>query len=229
MKLLPKLAAIAGALVASTALAADHKDGDAVQTDPATDINDVYAFTNAGNVVLAMTVSPFAATGAKFSDVAQYVFHVESYDKFGGVKSGSTDVICTFATSQAIQCWVGNKDYVTGDASAASGITSTSGKTKVFAGLRADPFYFYLTGFKNTRAAALAAAGTPPGLMFNPNNCPQLNAATVTALQGLLITNDQTKNDFATANVLGLTLEVDKSLLVANPDEVISVWASTNK
>jgi hypothetical protein len=226
MKLLPKLAAIAAALVASTALAADHRDGDAVQTDPSTDINDVYTFTNGNNVVLAMTVSPFAATGAKFSDVAQYVFHVESYDKFGGAKSGSTDVICTFATDQKIQCWVGNKDYVTGDASAAAGITSTTGKTKVFAGLRADPFYFYLTGFKNTRSAALAAAGT---LMFNPNNCPQLNAATVTALQGLLITNDQTKNDFAMANVLGLTLEVDKSLLIANPDEVISVWASTNK
>jgi len=235
MKLLPKLAAVACAMVATTALAADHKDGDGVKADPASDINDVYAFTEGNNVVLAMTVSPFADKAtAKFSDVTQYVFHVSSWDKFiGGTQSSSTTVMCTFAADQTIQCWVGDgttvKDYVTGKAGAEAGITSADGKVKVFAGPRADPFYFYLSGFNAARSAALGAINTPGAVMVNPNGCPALTGPQVTALDGLLHTDVQANNDFAMANVLGLTLEIDKNLLIKNPDELISVWASTNK
>src|SRR5437762_1644887 len=82
---------------------------------------------------LAMTVSPLAAAGAKFSDKTQYVFHTSS-GAFGATTS-NVDVICTFDTAQNISCWVGTDDYVTGNASASAGISSTSGKTKVFAGM----------------------------------------------------------------------------------------------
>jgi hypothetical protein len=233
MKLLPKLAVIACAMVATTALAADHRDGDGVKADPASDINDVYAFTEGNNVVLAMTVSPFADKAtAKFSDVTQYVFHVSSWDKFGGTQSSSTMVMCTFAADQTLQCWVGDattvKDYVTGKVTSDAGITSADGKVKVFAGPRADPFYFYLTGFNAARSAALGAINGGM-VMLNPNGCPALTGPTVTALDGLLHTDVQANNDFAMANVLGLSLEIDKNLLIKNPDEVISVWASTNK
>jgi len=233
MKLLPKLAAVACAMVATTALAADHKDGDGVKADPASDINDVYAFTEGNNVVLAMTVAPFADKAtAKFSDVTQYVFHVSSWDKFGGTQSSATTVMCTFATDQKLQCWVGDgttvKDYVTGSASAEAGLASADGKMKVFAGPRADPFYFYLTGFNAARSAALGAINANM-VALNPNGCPDLTGTQVTLLDGLLHTDVQSNNDFAMANVLGLSLEIDKNLLIKNPDEVISVWASTNK
>ncbi len=231
MKLIPKLlAAGVVACVATTALAADHKDGPAVVADPAADINDVFVFPNGNNVVLAMTVSPFADKAtAKFSDVTKYVFHVDSHASFAGATTKSTDVICTFTTAQVASCWVGSADYVTGDASATAGISSASNKVKVFAGPRADPFYFYLTGFNATRNAAIGAI---PGLIaanaINGSGCPNLSAAQVTALQGLLTATTQDQNDLKAANVLGLTLEIDKSLLTANADEVISVWASTN-
>jgi hypothetical protein len=233
MKFIPKLMA-AGlvATVATTAFAADHKDGSAVVTDPSTDINDVFVFPKGNNVVLAMTVSPFADATAKFSDAAKYVFHVDSYTAFGGTKTKSTDVICTFTTAQVASCWVGTADYVTGDASPTAGISSASGKVKVFAGPRADPFYFYLTGFNTARTAAI---GLIPGLLgagkVFMSGCPDLDgymAGTSATARGLLQTNDPTKNDFATANVLAITLEIDKSLLTSAPDETIAVWASTN-
>jgi hypothetical protein len=237
MKFLPKLAVFGCALVATTAMAADHKDGPATTADPTADIADVYAFMDGTNVALAMTVSPFAdKTTAKFSDMVLYTWHVTSYNKFGGTKSGNNDVICSFATNQTIQCWVGTKDYVTGDASATTGLTSASGKVKVFAGVRADPFYFYLGspttgGFKKAVADTWAAA---PALItagqVNPNGCPILPTAAQTLLKtDLGVGNtDQTKNDFASANVLAISIEIDKSLLIANPNDVISVWASTN-
>ena len=77
-----------------------------------------------------MTVFPVADANSKFSDAAAYVFHTESAGAFGAT-SNPLDIICTFDAAQKIQCWAGD-EYVTGDASAAAGITSTSGKLKVF-------------------------------------------------------------------------------------------------
>lgn len=246
MKLIPKLLA-AGviATAATTAFAADHRDGDGVVMDPAADINDVFAFTNGNNVVLSMTVSPLAdKASVKFSDAVQYVFHVTSYDSFGGTKSGSADVICKFTTAQVASCWVGTKDYVTGDASPEAGISSASGKVKLFAGVRADPFYFYLTnditstmpasGFAGARAAALNAINTYPGgpaaflgSQVYASGCLKSTSG-ASGLVPLLIATQQSQNTFAAANTLAITLEIDKSLLIGNPNDVIAVWASTN-
>ena len=233
MKLIPKFLAVGlVASMATTAFAADHRDGSAtgVKADPTTDINDLFVFPNGNNVVLAMTVSPFADKAtAKFSDAAKYVFHTTSHVGFTNAATGTEDVICTFTTAQVISCWVGTKDYVTGDASAAAGITSTSGKVKVFAGVRADPFFFYLTGFNNARAAVLSAI---PGILAGgaatlyASGCPRL--ASVTALQTALTAPNQAANDFVTKDTLAITIEIDKSLLTTAADETISVWAATN-
>src|SRR4051812_1770566 len=134
---------------AGIARSADHLDSPATKADPTVDIDDLYAFMDGSNLVLAMTVFPAATTGAKFSDKVQYVIHTSSGAAFGNT-TASEDVICTFDAAQKIQCWAGTDAYVTGDASAASGLASADGKFKVFAGLRADPFFFNLDGFKHT-------------------------------------------------------------------------------
>ena len=61
---------------------ADHRDAPGLLTEPAADINDVYAFVNKanGNVVLAMTVNPFTAPGlnAMFSPDCLYQFKIDT-------------------------------------------------------------------------------------------------------------------------------------------------------
>jgi hypothetical protein len=220
---------LAGLMGSSLALAADHLDGPAVQKDAATDINDVYTWMDGNNVVMAMTVHPAATTASKFSDAAQYVLHAGSSDSLLANPAGAdiNNVICTFDAAQKIQCWLGTKDYVTGDASAAAGITSTSGKLKVFAGLRADPFFFNLQGFRDTVSTVKAAAG---GLTFDAFGCPTVDATTSGALVGLLgsSTSGATEDFFKDLNVLSIVVSIDKAELTTSAKPLLAVWASTN-
>lgn len=222
--------ALAITLGGPSAFAADHIDG----FDPGTDgdITDVYTWAQNDKLVLVMNVNAVAAADAKFSDALHYAFHLESAAMFGtaGTKK---DVVCEFDATQTIQCWVGDPagkvdDSVTGDASASAGITSSSGKVKVFAGLRADPFYFNLGGFLDTVATVKSAA---PTLTFDGADCPQLDANTATLLIGMLQGTNMgmgaAENFFAPLNVLSIVMELDKSL-VAGGGDTVSVWASTH-
>jgi hypothetical protein len=216
---------------ASWAIAADHIDASVVIADPAADITDLYAWTDAGNVVFALNVSPLATATAKFSDKVQYVVHTESMAAFGA-KGEKSNIICTFDAAQKISCWVGEKGYVTGDASKPEGIQSEDKLIKVFAGLRDDPFFFNLAGFQDSVATVKKAA---PTLMFDPAGCPKLDAATSTVLVGKLKADPGStppggaaKDFFAGKNVLSIVLSVDKTLLNAG-GKTMSAWASTNK
>ena len=204
--------------VALSSLAADHADAPAVTADPATDIADIYAWTTADtrNINLVMTV-PVAA----FSDAVQYAFRVESAQTFSAA-GVEVDVICTFASDQSLECWVGNEDYVSGDASSEFGLLSESGLVRVFAGERNDPFFFNASGFNETVATVVTAA---PGLTFDPAGCPTLDSATSTALQTQLATGG---DGFALRSVLALVLQIDRSLLTAGGD-VVAVWGSTHR
>ena len=170
------LAIVAGG---AWAIAADHLDGAAVKTDAAADITDVYAWSGNDKLTLVLNVAPVATIESKFSDAVQYVFHVESSGAYGSAGE-KTDIVCTFDTAQKINCQLGAPgdavvDFVTGDASSTNGITSDSLKMKVYAGLRADPFYFNLEGFKDTVATVDAAEGV---LAFDGSGCPTVDAAT---------------------------------------------------
>lgn len=214
---------------AQGAWAADHLDGPRASADPAADITDVFAWmsADASKVYLAMGVSPKATTASKFSDMVQYVWHTTSSDGYG--KAGtSVDVVCTFDAAQKISCWAGD-EYVTGDASNPAGITSTSGKLKVFAGLRDDPFFFSLDSFN---AVAKTVAGAAASLKFDGSGCPALDSATSTALVTGLKTAADGKGgpavDFFTKlNALYIVISVDKTVILKNT--VMSVWGSTNK
>lgn len=228
------MAAIGGACLLTAvvspkmARSADHRDGPAVKTDPSTDINDVYTWNDGNNVVLAMTVFPVADANSKFSDAALYVLHTESAASFGAT-SNPVDIICSFDAAQKISCWGPGTEFVTGDASAAAGLASTSGKMKVFAGRRADPFFFNLDGFNENRQLVLGAAGT---LNFDQNGCPAIDSPTSAAIVGKLQGTDggAAVDFFKNLNTLAIVVSIDKALITNNgASPLVTVWASTNK
>jgi hypothetical protein len=207
------------------ARSADHLDAPAAKADPTVDLDDLYAFMDGPRAVFALTLFPAATTGAKFSDKVQYVIHTSSGSAFGATTKNE-DIVCTFSTAQAIQCWAGTDEYVTGDASAAAGLSSADGKLKVFAGLRADPFFFNLAGFKHTAATVESAAS---GLTFDVAGCPLLDNGTAALLRSQLQSapdGGAAEDFFAPLNGLAIVVSIDKSLVTAGGPLVAS-WGAT--
>lgn len=214
---------------------ADHRDSPATTAEPMADLADVYAWmsADAADLNMALTVSPFAGATSSFSDATQYVFHVGSRANFGATVEDDTRVVCQFYTADAIECWVladdgSVADYVVGDPSSPSGLVSASGDVRVFAGLRSDPFFFNLDGFRRTVDTVRAAAAA--GLSFDAGNCPTVDAATSTTLVTQLTTdpdNMPATDDFGDADVLALVVQIDKSL-VTTGGPILAAWASTH-
>ncbi len=258
--MLRRLLAVAGmvAVCAATARAADHADGpSATQSlmDLTGDITDVYAFTDATNVNLIMDVGTNSTTSSKFSNAIQYVFHVNGITGLTDTAPLQSTVVCTFDTTGKASCWLqqGGKtvDYVTGDASATTGVMAADGKMKVFAGVRNDPFFFNIQGFRKVTGfvgqnfAALGPTLTSGG-------CPQLDGAgspvSSAAVRTLLKSqsdgttpgvDDFAKNGTAastsgipnvTGNILSLVVAIPKTALTNNGAKpILGVWASTHK
>jgi hypothetical protein len=216
------------------ALAADHADAPGVFADPSTDITDVYTWMpDATHVALVMNVFPSAAATSKFSSSAKYVFHTAGFASLGGTQDPEVDVICTFdtAATQNVSCWVGALQYVSGNASNTAGLASADGKVKVFTGLRDDPFFFNLGGFRDMasdmtadlQSATLDAAGCP-------NNLPAVvRSAVIADLSHTVHGTMPPADTYAGANVLSIVLQVDKSLLLSGGHSLLSVWGSTNQ
>jgi hypothetical protein len=225
-----KLPVVFALLVSSAVYAADHLDGPGVLTDPSADITDLFAWTAADgqHLNLVMNVFPAATTASKFSNTVQYVFHTSSTTAFGTAATSTEDIICTFDAAQAISCWAGT-EYVNGNANVETGIASTSGKLRVFAGLRDDPFFFNEAGFKNEVSTVQSAASS---LTFDAAGCPAIDASTSTALLNILThgaTSTAPAVDFFSGfNVLAIVLQVDLSI-VNKGGPVVSVWGSTNR
>jgi len=212
-----------------TAYAADHRDGPAATANKDADINDIFAWTDAGGqkVNLALTFHPAAAAGVMPSDAVLYVFHLNSKQTFTATASTEVRIICGFDTQQAISCWAGDSEYVTGKADGAEGITSKSGKLKVFAGMRNDPFFFNVAGFAATVGMVKSAASS---LTFDPAGCPQLDTGTSNALVTQLkrdANGGAAKDFFGTSNTLAIVVQVDKSLVTPG-GPIVGVWGSTH-
>ncbi len=229
-RVMTALALVAGAALvigySASALSADHQDSPATLSAPTADINDVYTWMDGNNVVLAMTVYPAAPSGAAFDPTVQYVLHTASGTSILLPPSDPVDVIATFDATGNIKLWLGSTEYVTGNPGSSSGLTSADGKVKVFAGLRADPFFFNLDGFKNAVATVESVAGS---LTFNEAGCPALNSAQETLLVGQLASapdGGAPSNHFATFNGLAIVVSADKSLLTAG-GPLVSVWGAT--
>lgn len=225
---LAALAVVTFAMGVGLAAAADHIDGPQASADPSADITDVFAWMtpDASKVILVMDLVRNADVTSRFSDGVQYVFHTTSSASYGGAKSAEVAVVCQFDPQQRIECWAGDEAYVTGDAGSLSGIPSANGKLRVYAGLRNDPFFFNLAGFRETCRIVTGAAS---GLTFDAAGCPAVDGATSTALVTQLQSapgGGPAPDSFAGFNVIAIVAEVDKSILTKN-GPIVSVAAAT--
>lgn len=215
-------------LSAPVAQAADHADGTVATADPSTDIGDMYAWMDSGaaNLNMVMTVFPSADKAtSKFSTTNLYVFHVMSKASISdtGVYPEVT-VVCSFDAAQTAQCWAGDSEYVTGNANTPTGLVSKSGKFRVFAGPRNDPFFFNLNAFNNMVTLVkpmLAGTKDAAGCLTS------LTVAQQTAIRNSLSTpvNDY----FVGRNVLAIVVQLDKGMVTTSQRQTITVYGSTNK
>jgi hypothetical protein len=220
--------ALAASVVGTVRIArsADHLDAPATKADPTVDLNDLYTWMDGNNFILALTSFPAATTASKFSNAVQYVIHTSSGATFG-TTTANEDLICTFDTLQNISCWLGTDEYITGNASQPAGLASADGKFKVFAGLRADPFFFNLDGFHHAEATVEGATG----LTADVAGCPTLDPATAAVLRTQLQTSPDggpATDFFANLDGLAIVVSIDKSL-VTKGGAIVSTWASTHK
>jgi hypothetical protein len=206
------LFAIAGlALFASGAFAslatvngADHRDGPMNLANPTADINDVYAFRNGNNLVVAISINPLIApsdnlTRGVFDPAVQLQIHVdrngdltdEALINIRGTTDPATIVIDGAGVSIAAP--------VTPPGSTTPVITDAQG-LRVFAGLRDDPFFFDLTAFQafvaNPQAPARglrpASAGAPADTFAGTNIFAVVIEVPITALTGAANANTGT-------------------------------------
>jgi hypothetical protein len=224
--------------------AADHLDSPTLATSPLADINDVYTWMEGSNLNLAMSVSPGDVEAQAFGPGVQYVFHVHSKVALGVNEAGTgteTRVICTFASSTSAQCWVTEgdvtKDYIAGDPSNTAGISSKSGKVRMFAGPRSDPFFFNLQGFRAATSALVTRLGMAPAVTFDAAGCP--DGLTIAEVQGYAASlgaqlpgeppcSTTQRDCFAELNVEILLVQLDRSLVNTGSNIAVGVWASTH-
>ena len=229
MKKLAALAGVAG-LMMSTAIAvrahaADRRALPAVG-NPMADIADLYAWMTGANLNLVMDISPLEDGSHRFDPSVVYVFHVTSKPGLGIAERDGveTRVICRLASNTSAACWVvgaaGTKDYVAGDPGG-SGMTSMSHKLRVFAGPRSDPAFSNQAGF--TSAVTQLKPFTPAP---DVDGCPTaVDAGKALTLRNALATGS---DSFATANVMALVVQLDKSLVNDGAQTVVAVWGSTH-
>jgi hypothetical protein len=194
-------------------LAADHIDAPAV-TNQSTDITDVYVFRgeNPDNMVFVANtqglLSPGATAGAKFDENTMIEFNIDNNGDYVEdlviqciAKNGKMKVYGPVAPKTT-----GTTSYLNiSDFTAQVDITpygqpaivAEQKGVKVFAGPRDDPFFFDLGRFK------------------------QIIAGTATSF------NNPGTDSFAGTNVLGIVVEVPKSMLGGNG--TINVWAESKK
>ncbi|MEZ4554391.1 MAG: DUF4331 family protein [Dehalococcoidia bacterium] len=197
------IALLAFAVLGMRAEGADHKDSPSVEGDAGADITDVYAFrspTNASNLVVALNVNPLTPPSANatttFASGVDYRIHV---DNTGDLNADAT-VVVKFNGNDFTVTGLGNTP-ITGKVTPAGSapMITDAGGIKIFAGLRDDPFFFDLTGFKNftsapyTPANGLRPSGQTPSDTFAGTNVSALVIELpITALTGAANANTGT-------------------------------------
>ncbi len=205
-------------------LASDHLDTPTVIADPAADIGDIFAWTSSDGKRLNLVMDIVAH---QFSDRLQYVFHVDSGERFGKT-TATTLIVCRFDAAGVAECWVGNADYVHGDASNTSGIEGMKRRFRVFAGLRDDPFF---NNVKGTRAAYnMAGAALQHGTTTDDAGCPQFDEATSRSILDAWRHTDggPATNLLAGWKSSALVLSIDLDI-VNSGGKLLAVWGAVHK
>jgi hypothetical protein len=162
--------AAASASVLTPTRAADHLDSDGPVADPTADIADVYTWMSGpGRVALVMTVGgPLATANTRFSDAVDYRFAIKNVAKADGagfvpVLGPSRDIVCSFdaGAPQTVTCRGAggaiSKTVKVGEVGDAATACTAADDMCVWAGLRADPFFFDLAAFRRVPDAGAGA------------------------------------------------------------------------
>jgi hypothetical protein len=216
--------ALAAALLAAAAAApaSDHLDSPKVIADPRVDIGDIYAWTSADGrrLNLVMTI-----VGHVFDKDAEYAFHVDSGPRFPDT-TARTDIVCRFTSMTQADCLIGRDETIQGDPRASAGLLSASGRSRLFAGVRDDPFF---NNVKGSRAAFdLAAAELKRGVPRDAAGCPAYTPAQTAAIldQWRHTDGGPARNFLAGWTPAAIVLSVDLGL-VNRGGPVLAVWADT--
>ena len=159
------LAAGAVLLLGTAVFAADHRETPTTTADAVADIADVYTWYENGRFVIVMTVDgirmPTAGQTARFDDDVRYELHI-GRDDFATTRTAAVNIVVRVKQESNGQ-WTVTAQNVPGANGTIRGEAESvisKGSANVFVGLRDDPFFFDLEGFRNT-----LMTGT---LMFNP-------------------------------------------------------------
>ena len=209
------------ALGAFGARASDHLDTPTVAADPRADIGDIYAWTSPDGrrLNLAMTI-----VGHSFSDRIAYTFHIDSGQGFGHT-TATTTLTCRFSASYAAQCAIAN-EQANGLVDAPEGFASASGRLKVFAGRRDDPFFNNVKGSRS--AFEVAAAALASGVSVDEDGFPAFGPSTVASIREHWRQTDggPGKNFLAGWTPASIVVSVDLGV-VNGGGTILAVWGET--
>ncbi len=194
-------------LAAFGAGAADHLDAPIVQTDGRLDINDVYAFTNGDNTVLAMTVNPAAGvlspTSLRSVPGSRYEFAIDNDGDY------VEDIVLKLRADRPRRSGAQRVNLFWEDVDSgaqrriAAGLNERNlmlrGGGHLYVGLRDDPFFFDLQAFRDV------VGGAGGSRTF-------CDADTVDFFEGF--------------NATAIVIEIPSSMLVGDTS-TINVWART--
>jgi len=221
--MMPARLALAAALMLSSAFtsASDHLDSPKVIADPRVDIGDIYAWTSADGrrLNLVMTI-----VGHALDRNAEYAFHIDSGPRFPDT-TARTDIVCRFPSKTQADCLIGRDETIQGDPGRLAGLASASGRSRLFAGLRDDPFF---NNVKGSRAAFDLAAAALPRVARDAAGCPAYTPAQTAAIldQWRHTDGGPARNFLAGWTPMAIVLEVDLGL-VNRGGPVLAVWADT--
>jgi hypothetical protein len=219
----------AGALAATLAAAppahaSDHLDTPTVIADPSADIGDLFAWTSTDGhrLNLVMTI-----VGHRFSDRLQYVFHVDSGERYGQATS-TTSIVCRFDVAGIAECWASDADYLHGDASNPAGLDGEHHRFRVFTGPRDDPFFNNVKGTRAALNATAASLQADPAL--DPAGCPRFSPATTQAIFDLWGHTDggPATNFLAGWKSSAIVVSVDLDV-VNRGGNLLAVWSAVYK
>ena len=164
-KVLHTCLALVGLVSCHAAWASDHREAPTIYEDPTADIADLYAFTNPnnpGNLVLVLTVQPFATQANPqsytFSKDVLYTFNIDTNED--AVADEKIDIRFSAPAFGNQKMWVklprlaplqGETTWVLSALHSAPPPVINKGPSNIqyFAGLRDDPFFFdSLAGFR---------------------------------------------------------------------------------
>lgn len=217
-------AALLAAMIYQAAYASDHLDTPTVIADPAADIGDIFAWTSSDGRRLNLVMDIVAH---QFSDRIQYVFHIDSGERFGKT-TASTLIVCRFDAAQTVECWTDNTDYVRGNASNVAGLEGKNRRFRVFAGLRDDPFF---NNVKGTRQAyEVAGVALQHGATTDSAGCPQFDKiASRTILDTWWHTDGGPASNFLAgwkSSSLVISIDLD---VVSTGGKLLAVWGTVHR